>query len=101
MKDLFTIAVMVLLTLIATAGIVPALRRRDIPPLEPVPDDRLDERRLSLLRSLRDLDEAYRAGDVDEATHRRVRGETEARLAKVLDAMERRMRDAGTGTPVS
>ena len=97
MTNAIVLAVAVLLTLVATAGMVRPLRARSAPPIEPVPDDRLDELRLSLLRSLRDLRDSRSDGALDDATYERVAAEIEGTLDRVHDAIDRRLRTTDSG----
>ena len=90
MSDVVVLVVAVVLTLVATAGIVPPLRRGDAPPLEPI-TDRLEDHRVVLRRSLDDLDAANVEGAVDQETYERLSRETRVRLAKVDEALQRRV----------
>lgn len=86
------------LALVAAAGVVAGYRRRSPVPLE-VPGDPLEDRRLTLLRSLADLDEARAVGALDEADYARLRGETEGRLARLLHAIDERRERRDAATP--
>ena len=77
------------LGMLAAAGVVAGLARRDPAPLEP-PDDPLEDGRLALERSLADLEDAHSAGALDEAEYVRLRESTDARMARVVRALERR-----------
>lgn len=73
---------------VAAGGILAPLRRSQrLPPLEPLPHP-LEDRRLFLLRSLRDLEEARESGALQEDDYRRLHADTEARLARVLRALD-------------
>jgi cytochrome c-type biogenesis protein CcmH/NrfG len=69
--------------------VVAGLTRRDPAPLEP-PDDPLEDGRLALLRSRADLEDAHDAGALDEGEYVRLREATDARMARVARAIERR-----------
>lgn len=84
----------VLLVAVSAAGVVRPLARGDVAPLEPLTDP-LEDRRLALLLSLKDLEEARASGALEEAEHARLRAETEARLARVLRALDERRDPAG------
>lgn len=91
-----TFAVLGLVTL-AAAGVLAGYLREAPEPLEPLADP-LEDRREALLRSLADLEEARATGALEAAEHERLQEETEARLARVVDAIERRAaRHAPTG----
>lgn len=77
------------LGMLAAAGVVAGLTRRDPAPLEP-PDDPLQDGRLALLRSRADLEDAHAAGALDEDEYVRLREATDARMARVERALERR-----------
>jgi tetratricopeptide (TPR) repeat protein len=89
------------LALVAVAGVAAGFRRRDPIAVEPAPDP-LDDRRLALLRSLSDLEEAHASGALDDEDYGRLRDQTEGRMARVLRAIdERRVRpDAEEAAPV-
>lgn len=74
---------------VAAAGVVAPLVRRELPAVEPLTDP-LEDRRLALLLSLKDLEEARASGALEEEEHAKLRAETEARLARVLRALEER-----------
>lgn len=74
---------------LAAAGVVAGLTRRDPAPLEP-PDDPLEDGRLALTRSLADLEDAHAAGALEEDEYVRLREATDARMARVVRALERR-----------
>jgi tetratricopeptide (TPR) repeat protein len=59
--------------------------------------DPLEDRRLSLMRALRDLDEERARGELAEDAYRRMRGETESRAVAVLRAVEARDRAGELG----
>jgi tetratricopeptide (TPR) repeat protein len=77
------------LGMLAAAGVVAGFTRRDPAPLEP-PDDPLEDGRLALVRSLADLEDAHAAGALDEDEYVRLRDATDARMARVVRALERR-----------
>jgi cytochrome c-type biogenesis protein CcmH/NrfG len=83
------VATLVVLTLVAVYGVLRPYRRSAIPALEPLSDP-LDDRRLALLMSLRDLDTARASGALEERDYARLRAETEGRMARVLRAIDRR-----------
>jgi tetratricopeptide (TPR) repeat protein len=90
------------LALVAAAGVAAGYRRRDPVPIEP-PVDPLEDRRLALLRSLADLDEARASGGLDDENYLRLRADTEGRIARLLRAIDERSTrtvieaDAGPG----
>jgi tetratricopeptide (TPR) repeat protein len=87
------------LALVAAAGVAAGFRRRDRVAIEPAPDP-LDDRRLALLRSLSDLEEAHASGALDDGDYGRLRDQTEGRMARVLRAIdERRARPVTEPTP--
>jgi cytochrome c-type biogenesis protein CcmH/NrfG len=77
------------LGMLAAAGVVAGLARRDPAPLEP-PDDPLEDGRLALTRSLADLEDAHDAGALEEEEYVRLREATDARMTRVVRALERR-----------
>jgi cytochrome c-type biogenesis protein CcmH/NrfG len=77
------------LGMLAAAGVVAGLTRRDPAPLEP-PDDPLEDGRLALNRSLADLEDAHAVGALEEDEYVRLREATDARIARVVRALERR-----------
>jgi cytochrome c-type biogenesis protein CcmH/NrfG len=77
------------LGMLAAAGVVSGFVRRDPAPLEP-PDDPLEDGRLALVRSLADLEDARASGAVGDAEYVRLRDATDARLARIARAVERR-----------
>jgi tetratricopeptide (TPR) repeat protein len=79
------------LGMLAAAGVVAGFTRRDPAPLEP-PDDPLEDGRLALVRSLADLEDAHAAGALEEDEYVRLREATDARMARVARALERRER---------
>jgi tetratricopeptide (TPR) repeat protein len=74
---------------VAAAGVTAGFRRRDPLPVEPLADP-LEDRRLALLRSLADLEEAHASGVLEDADYRRLRGDTEGRIARLLRAIDGR-----------
>lgn len=77
------------LAAVAAAGVTAGFRRRDPLPVEPLADP-LEDRRVALLRSLADLEEARASGVLDDADYRRLRGDTEGRIARLLRAIDGR-----------
>jgi Tetratricopeptide repeat len=77
------------LSAVAVAGIAAGYRRRR-PALIEGPMDSLEDRRLTLLRSLADLEESWRSGALGETEYERLRRETEGRMARVLRAIDAR-----------
>ncbi|MGH2527470.1 MAG: hypothetical protein ACRDG2_12065, partial [Actinomycetota bacterium] len=75
------------LSAVAAAGVVAGFRRRD-PVLIEGPVDPLEDRRLTLLRSLADLEESWWSGALDETEHVRLRRETERGMARLLRAID-------------
>jgi cytochrome c-type biogenesis protein CcmH/NrfG len=70
-------------------GATAPYRRETVPALEPLADP-LEDRRLSLLVSLKDLQASRDAGAIDADEYLRLREDTETRIAKVLRAIEER-----------
>jgi len=81
--------VSVVLAAVAAAGVLHpfSIPRRVV--LERLADP-LEDERLSLLRSLKDLDREHEAGDLSDETYQLLRTETEARAVAVLRALEAR-----------
>jgi tetratricopeptide (TPR) repeat protein len=77
------------LACVAAAGVTAGFRRRDPLPVEPLADP-LEDRRVALLRSLADLEEAHVSGVLEDADYRRLRGDTEGRIARLLRAIDGR-----------
>jgi tetratricopeptide (TPR) repeat protein len=77
------------LAAVAAAGVTAGFRRRDPLPVEPLADP-LEDRRIALLRSLADLEEAHASGVLEDADYRRLRGDTEGRIARLLRAIDGR-----------
>ncbi len=77
------------LATLAAAGVVSGFLRDDPAPLEPATDP-LEDRRLALLRSLADLEEAHDTNALEQGEYARLREETEGRMARVLRAIDRR-----------
>jgi cytochrome c-type biogenesis protein CcmH/NrfG len=67
---------------LAAAGVLAGFLRRDPVPVE-APTDPLEDRWLALRRSGDDLESAYRDGALEEPEYRRLRADTDARLARV------------------
>ena len=81
MNTLIVTVVLVGLLVVALAGMVRPYRRAAVPALEPMADP-LEDRRLSLLLALRDLDDARAGGAIEGDAYTRLRAETEGRLAR-------------------
>lgn len=79
------------LAMIAAAGVVAGFRRRVPIPVEPLADP-LEDRRVALLRSRADLEEAHASGALEDADYRRLREDGEGRMARLLGAIEERRR---------
>lgn len=77
------------LAMVAAAGVAAGFLRQDAVAVEP-PADPLEDRRVSLLRSLADLEEARGSGALEEAEYRRLLAENEERMARVHRALDRR-----------
>jgi cytochrome c-type biogenesis protein CcmH/NrfG len=77
------------LSAVAVAGVAAGFRRRH-PPLIEGPVDPLEDRSLTLLRSLDDLEESWQSGALEETEYVRLRRETEARMARLLRAIDAR-----------
>jgi cytochrome c-type biogenesis protein CcmH/NrfG len=89
MNALVVTAAIASLVVVAAAGVGAGFRRRAQPLLE-APADPLEDRRLSLLIALKDLEAARESGSLEESEHRRLRVETEGRMARLLRARARR-----------
>jgi cytochrome c-type biogenesis protein CcmH/NrfG len=89
LSSLVVIATLVVLTVVAVYGAARPYRRSEVPVLEPLSDP-LEDRRLALLISLRDLDAARFSGALEERDYTRLRTDTEGRMAKILRAIDRR-----------
>ncbi|MGH2765964.1 MAG: tetratricopeptide repeat protein, partial [Actinomycetota bacterium] len=79
---------------VAAAGVVAPFRRRGLPVPE-TPTDPLEERRLTLLLALRDLEEGRASEILREEEYARLRADTERRVAKVLRALDQRASRTG------
>lgn len=77
------------LSLVAAAGVAAGYRRREPVPVEPVGDP-LEDRRVTLLRSLADLEEAHASGALEDADFGRLRRDTDGRMARLLRAIDER-----------
>lgn len=82
----------ILLVLGGAGALTPFFRRGGVPDIE-VPPDPFDERRMSLLLSIKDLEVARASGDLEEQEYEKLRLETEARLIRVLKIIEERSKD--------
>jgi tetratricopeptide (TPR) repeat protein len=84
------------------AGAVAPYRRAAAPALQP-PADPLEDRRLALLVSMKDLQASRDTGAIDAEEYLRLRDDTETRMARVLRAIEERRRkedeSPGPGAP--
>ena len=87
MSSVLVVAVLVVLTAVAVFGAARPYRRSAVPALEPLSDP-LEDRRLALLISLRDLETARGSGALEEEDYARLRAETEGRMARVLRAID-------------
>jgi cytochrome c-type biogenesis protein CcmH/NrfG len=74
---------------IAAAGVIGGFVRGSALALEPLPDP-LEDRGAELRRSLEDLEEANRAGALEPTRYASLRADTEARIEKVANAIDRR-----------
>jgi cytochrome c-type biogenesis protein CcmH/NrfG len=77
-------------------GATAPYRRETVPSLEPLADP-LEDRRQSLLVSLKDLQTSRDSGAIDADEYLRLREDTETRIAKVLRAIEERNRKQEAG----
>lgn len=77
------------LAALAGAGVIAGFLRDEAPPIDDI-EDPLEDRRLALDRSLADLDEARDSGALEPEEYDRLRRQTEARIARVVRALERR-----------
>ena len=75
-------------------------RRQTVPDLEPLADP-LEDRRLALLVSLKDLQSSRDAGAIDAEEYERLRDDTERRMAKVLRALEARQQREEAPAPAA
>lgn len=89
MNELAAAVAVAALAAVAAAGVTAGFRRRD-PALVEGPVDPLQDRRLALLRSLADLEDAHASGALEDADYRRLRRETEGRIARLLRAIDGR-----------
>ncbi|MGZ8585380.1 MAG: tetratricopeptide repeat protein [Actinomycetota bacterium] len=89
MNVLIALASAAALALVAAAGVAAGYRRRDPVPVD-APTDPLEDRRLALLRSLADLEEAHTSGALEDPAYGRLREDTEGRMARVLHAIDAR-----------
>ncbi|MGH2655441.1 MAG: tetratricopeptide repeat protein [Actinomycetota bacterium] len=88
------VPVAVVLFAVAAAGVVAPFRRRGLPMPE-APTDPLEERRLTLLLALRDLEEGRASELLQKQQYARLRADTERRAAKVLRALDQRASPTG------
>lgn len=96
MNELVAALAVAALAAIAAAGVTAGFRRRVPVPMEG-PADPLQDRRVALLRSLADLEEAHASGALDDADYGRLRRDTEGRMARLLRAIDRRGSAAPAG----
>jgi len=92
------IVAIVAMTSVAMAGVVFPYRREAIPALEPLADP-LEDRRTALSIALEDLETARESGAVEGEDYRKLREDTEGRMAKVLRALDERRRLEAEGPP--
>ncbi|MGH2697110.1 MAG: tetratricopeptide repeat protein, partial [Actinomycetota bacterium] len=88
------VPVAVALFTVAAAGVVAPFRRRGLPVSE-APTDPLEERQLTLLLALRDLEEGRASEILQKEQYARLRADTERRIAKVLRALDQRASRTG------
>jgi len=86
------------LAALAAGGVVAGFLRRDEIPME-ASGDPLEDRRLALLRSIGDLEDAHAAGALEEADYERLREDSDARMARVLRALDKRERGPAPVVP--
>jgi tetratricopeptide (TPR) repeat protein len=86
---LLVTAAIAAMTATVLAGAVAPYRRATAPALQPLADP-LDDRRLALLVSMKDLQAARDTGAIDAEEYLRLREDTETRMARVLRAIEER-----------
>ena len=77
-------------------GAMAPYRRATVPTFEPPPDP-LEDRRMALLVSMKDLQTARDTGAIDADEYLRLRDDTETRMAKVLRAIDERRRREEAG----
>jgi cytochrome c-type biogenesis protein CcmH/NrfG len=77
-------------------GAMAPYRKATVPSFEPPPDP-LEDRRMALLVTLKDLQTARDSGAVDADEYLRLREDTESRMAKVLRAIDERRRREEAG----
>lgn len=83
------VLVSLMLAAVASFAVLAPFRRGGGPALEPLRDP-LDDERLGLLRSLRDLDDERASGALAEADYRTLRHRTELRAVAVIRALQAR-----------
>jgi tetratricopeptide (TPR) repeat protein len=81
-------------------GAVAPYRRQTVPELEPLADP-LEDRRLALLVTLKDLQSARDAAAIEADEYLRLRDDAETRMAKVLRAIDERRRKEDEPTPAA
>src|SRR3954453_6565054 len=96
MTALVVTAVLAGMFAIVLFGAVSPYRRATVPAIEP-PADPLEDRRQALLVSMRDLQTARDSGAIEADEYLRLRDDTEARMAKVLNAIDERRRREEVG----
>lgn len=89
MNEALLLLVAAALLLVAGTGAFSPLISRRAPEIEPPPDP-FQERRVGLVRAIKDLEVAWDAGDLEEQEYQRLRLETESRLVRVLKVIEER-----------
>lgn len=77
------------LAAVAAAGILRPFRRGGAPALERLADP-LEDERLTVLRSLRELEQEHASGAIEDREYRLLRTETEIRAVAVLRALDER-----------
>lgn len=83
------------LFLVGVAGPLAGFRKRQVSALE-TPVDPLEEQRRNLLLGLKDLESAHASGALNAEEHARLREQSEARIARVLRALEARSQPGKT-----
>ncbi len=81
---------------VVLVGAMAPYRRATVPSFEPPPDP-LEDRRMALLVSMKDLQTARDTGAIDSEEYLRLRDDTESRMAKVLRAIDDRRRREEAG----
>lgn len=76
---------------VGAVGVIAGYRRRDPVPIEG-PGDPLEDRRVALLRSLEDLEEARSSGVLEGERYDRLRSETDGRLERLTRVIDEKRR---------